>query len=815
MNFQRNLRQIIFSTSIRLYSQFANRLATGMTTIALVVFAVGLVGCGANSYAGMARAASGQIGLEDAPGTKTGSENHSSGAVRDVQDSQLPSGVNRRTDSAMVTGTESRQASINPITPSTGKAAAVAVKAVSSWKMRKVLTVQSLTCGTQSMTGAGTTTCTLTLSSAAQGGGFTSALSSNNGALSVPGSVVVSAGASKATFSATVAAVSTTQTASITAKAGGSTASFGIQLNACNSGLSVSSTTMSFGPVNIGQTGTSSVELTSWGNAPLTIASISVAGSMFQAAGLTTPLTLNPGQSATLALQFRPDHVSSFTGVVTISSNSPLGIATISLIGDGAAPALAGLTCNDAIVTGSETDGCSVSLNAAAPSGGVTVALSSNNGAVSVPASVSVPAGASSATFAATIAGVSTAQTASITGTANGSAKSFGFQLSVAAPALTLSNTNVPFGAVIVGQTATSMVTLTSSGNAPVTISSINVAGSLFKATGVNTPFTLNPGQTAALTLQFYPDHTSSYTGTVTISSNAAQGAATINMTASGIPSLSGLTCNTQSYSAAGTDSCLVSLYGTAPETGFTVSLVSNNSSVVVPASVNVTPGAMSATFPASVTVVSSSQTATVTATAGGITKSLALQLVPSSAMLTANASTVPFGSVLVNSPAEQSITLSASGTSPVTISSVTITGAGFSVSGLTAPFTLNPGQSAVLNAQFTPTAAGSFSGQVSITSNSSAGAVSIGLSGTGYGHTVQLSWNAPSASAIAGYNVYKAVNGSTAFQRVNSVAVSATTYSDASVLSNTSYVYYVRSVDGSGVESVPSNTTTVAIPTP
>jgi hypothetical protein len=813
LHFTNALINSLSSSCVRLRNQTANQPASCLITIALLVFGVGLSGCGANQYAGMSRAASGEIGLEEATGAVS-SESHRAAAVREVAVSQLPSGINGRSDSAIVMGPESTQASIHPMTPLTGEAA-MAVKAVSSLKMRKVLTVQSLTCGNQSMTGAGTTQCTVTLSSTAPSAGFVAALSSDKAAVSVPGSVTVVTGASKATFPATVAAVSATQTASLTANAGGSIASFGIQLNAYSPALSVSSTTVSFGAVSAGQTATSSVQLTSSGNAPLTISSILVAGSLFQATGLTTPLTLNPGQSARLTLQFHADHVSSFTGVVTISSNSPVGAATINMSGDGVAPALAGLTCNDSIVTGSKTEGCSVSLNAAAPDGGVTVALSSNNGAVSVPASVVVPAGASSASFAAAVAAVSTAQTASITGTASGSAKSFGLQLNVAAPALTVSSTSVPFGAVVVGQTATSTVSLTSSGNSPLTISSISVAGSLFKATGVTVPLTLNPGQTATLTLQFYSDHTSSFTGIVTILSNAAPGAATINMTASGGPSVSGLTCNTTSYAAAGTDSCLVSLYGTAPDTGLAVSLASNNSSVVVPASVTVAPGAMSASFSASVKAVSTGQTATVTATAGGTTKSFVLQLGPSSAVLTANASSIPFGSVLLNSPAEQSITLSASGSAPITISSVAITGAGFSESGLTAPITLNPGQTVVLNVQFTPTAAGTFSGQVTIGSSASGGTLSIGLSGTGYGHSVQLNWSAASSSAVAGYNVYRAASGGTGYQRVNSAAISSTTYSDGNVQCGTSYVYYVKSVDGSGVESVPSNTTAAAIPTP
>lgn len=779
----------------------------------LFLFGPGLTGCGANGYAGMSRAASGEIAFADAAG---GVEwgNHGAAAMREVSAVQAGAGIEGRTTSGMSGGSTSAQRANSPKVSVIGEAT-MAAKAVSSLKTRKVLGVQSLSCANQSMTGAGSTTCTLTLSSAAPSGGLVVTVSSNNAALSVPASVAVSAGSSRATFAATAAAVSTTQMANITANASGSVTSAGIQLNAFNPALSISSTTVSFGAVSVGQTATSSVTLTSAGNAPLTISSISVSGSLFKATGLTTPLTLNPGQTAVLTLQFYSDHVSSFTGLVTIASNAAQGAATINMSADGVASALAGLTCTDAVVTGSETDGCVVSLSGAAPAGGVAVVLSSSNASVSVPASVVVPAGASSASFATAISAVSSVQAATITGTANGCSRSFGIQLNVSAPALTVSSTTVAFGGVVVGQTATSMVTLTSSGNAPLTISSISVAGSLFKATGVNTPLTLNPGQTAGLTLQFYSDHTSSFSGIVTIASNAAQGAATINMSGDGVPALSGLTCSAQSYAGAGTDSCVVSLYGTATSAGFAVSLASNNASVVVPASVTVAAGAMSASFSATVNAVSTGQTVTLSATAGGVSKSFALQLGPASAVLTANASTIPFGSVLVDSPAEQPITLTASGSGPVTISSVSITGVGFSLSGLTAPLTLNPGQTSVVNVQFTPTAAGSYSGQVAIGSNASGGTIAIGLSGTGYKHSVQLGWSAPSSGTVAGYNVYRALSGSTAYQRVNTAALSATTFSDGNVQSGASYSYYVKSVDGSGVESNPSNTTTLSIPIP
>jgi fibronectin type 3 domain-containing protein len=64
---------------------------------------------------------------------------------------------------------------------------------------------------------------------------------------------------------------------------------------------------------------------------------------------------------------------------------------------------------------------------------------------------------------------------------------------------------------------------------------------------------------------------------------------------------------------------------------------------------------------------------------------------------------------------------------------------------------------------------------------------------------------------AITGYKVYRALGGSGGFSPVNSA--NQTSFSDTGVQSGTTYDYYVTSIDSSGVESSPSNTTTVAIP--
>jgi len=64
----------------------------------------------------------------------------------------------------------------------------------------------------------------------------------------------------------------------------------------------------------------------------------------------------------------------------------------------------------------------------------------------------------------------------------------------------------------------------------------------------------------------------------------------------------------------------------------------------------------------------------------------------------------------------------------------------------------------------------------------------------------------------ISGYNVYRAVGGTTSFAVVNSMDTQ-TAYTDSSVQAGQSYNYYVTTVDSSGAESAPSNTTSVTVP--
>jgi hypothetical protein len=267
------------------------------------------------------------------------------------------------------------------------------------------------------------------------------------------------------------------------------------------------------------------------------------------------------------------------------------------------------------------------------------------------------------------------------------------------------------------------------------------------------------------------------------------------------------------------TDICTVSLSASAPIGGLGVHLASSSSVVILPASVTVAANASSAQFTATVSSVASAQAVTLTASAGSVSESFLLELNPDVPTLSINATNVAFGSVSVNTPATQSVTLTSTGSAPVTVYAVALTGAGYALSGATVPVSLNPSQAATLNVEFDPTTIGPATGQLTISSDSSTGATAvIGLSGIATAaatYAVNLAWDAPSVSddPLVGYNVYRSSAGSSNSQLLNQAVVVQTTYADSAVQDGQSYDYVVKCVDAAGVESTASNIAAITVP--
>src|SRR5207302_888656 len=77
-------------------------------------------------------------------------------------------------------------------------------------------------------------------------------------------------------------------------------------------------------------------------------------------------------------------------------------------------------------------------------------------------------------------------------------------------------------------------------------------------------------------------------------------------------------------------------------------------------------------------------------------------------------------------------VTITNSGTTSITVSQASVTGTGFSVSGLTLPLTLAAGQGRGFSVSFAPQVAGTVTGSVTIASDATNPSLTIALSATG-----------------------------------------------------------------------------------
>ena len=111
------------------------------------------------------------------------------------------------------------------------------------------------------------------------------------------------------------------------------------------------------------------------------------------------------------------------------------------------------------------------------------------------------------------------------------------------------------------------------------------------------------------------------------------------------------------------------------------------------------------------------------------------------STQISVSPSSVNFGNVQVGSKSSQQVTITNTGTKTVTITQATVTGNGFSISGLRCPLKLLRGRHHTFEAIFAPTVTGNAAGSISIYSNSPPSPITVPLSGMGVsGVTLLLS---------------------------------------------------------------------------
>ena len=283
---------------------------------------------------------------------------------------------------------------------------------------------------------------------------------------------------------------------------------------------------------------------------------------------------------------------------------------------------------------------------------------------------------------------------------------------------------------------------------------------------------------------------------------------------------------NTVAVGQTATQTLHVSNSGSAPLTIESLSLKSQQFSfagpsvprTVLPAQgvdytisfVPTTSGSLSASL--QITTDASSTPASISLAGVGEKTSAALQVSPSS---------INFGNFVLHTTGTQTVTLKNTGDTNLTISGVTVAGAGFGFSNLSPGLSLSPNQSVSFQIWFRPDALGASAGTVSILSANIPSPASIRVSGDGVNstttpasrHSVSLSWHASHGRSIAGYRVYRNTVPDTDLILLTEVIPADLTYVDSTVVSGNTYAYVVTAVNSDGEESHHSNEVTVVIP--
>jgi len=382
----------------------------------------------------------------------------------------------------------------------------------------------------------------------------------------------------------------------------------------------------------------------------------------------------------------------------------------------------------------------------------------------------------------------------------------------------------ISFGSVGVGSSASQTAIVSNHGTADVTLTNITATGSGFSVTGFSGPTMLTPGQTINLTAAFKPKSSGQQSGSISVTIARQPTPVTATLTGTGTTSNLSMTPSTVDFGN-------VNLGSPASQT---LKLTNEGSESVAIKSASVSGNGFSISglnTPQTLTPNQSviftakfdpksagSTTGTISVTVSGGTEAVELSGVgvSSSVGLSVSATSLTFGNVKVGSTVTQTVTLKSTGNSSVDISNVSISGSGYTFSGVAPNTVLDPGQSEVLSVSFDPKTTGTSPGMVAISSDAPNPKMNITLSGAGTSNqqpSVELKWQQSTSSQVVGYFVYRGTKSGGAYSKLNSQPDSGTSYTDNTVASGQSYVYVVTSVGSDGVQSAYSSPLDVSIP--
>jgi hypothetical protein len=597
--------------------------------------------------------------------------------------------------------------------------------------------------------------------------------------------------------------------------------------------LSATPADLSFGMVSTGRSATKQIVLTNTGNAAVKIASLSAHGFGLTTNGLTPPVTLNPSENLTVTASFAPTSAGSATGSITVVSDAANSSLTIPSTGTGAQGELAisPAILNFGSVLSGQTKSQTITVTNTGDAALTIAQLRTSGSGYSISglvAPTTVPAGASvtfNVLFAPTTPG-SLAGTVSIASNASSSPSVLSLTgTGTAASAILSPNpASVSFSNMNAGSSSSRSVTISNNGNTPVTVSQIAINAKGFSVSGITTPLTLAPGQNTAVTVTFQPTGSGTTAGEITIASTQGTSivipvsGSAIQPVLSAVPAA--ITFGDVTEGSPASQAVQLANSGTGALSITQISVTGSGFSVgSVPLPVSLNSGQTSnfnvqfaptsaGSAGGSLTIVSNGPNSPTMIALSGIG-------IPATHSLVLSATNLAFGSVNAGSSSTQSVALTNSGNAKVTVSQITESGTGFTLSGAGTPVSLSPGQSMTFGVIFGPSASGTDSGSVTIASTATGFPKTIALSGTGVqitSHSANLSWGA-STSSVSGYNIYRSTVNGSGYSKINSGLVATLSFEDDSVQAGTTYYYVVTAVNSSGEESTDSNQAIAVVP--
>ena len=366
----------------------------------------------------------------------------------------------------------------------------------------------------------------------------------------------------------------------------------------------------------------------------------------------------------------------------------------------------------------------------------------------------SVAAGANctiSVTFKPTAAGTRTASV-SIADNASGSPQTVGLTgtgTSGGGPAVTLSPTSLNFGTDVVGVVSSPLtVTLTNTGGATLTISSFTLTGAHaadYTATN-NCGGSVAAGAGCTITLKFNPHGSGVSTAALSIADNATGSPQTLPLSGVGTYAQVAPASLTFSGQAVGTTSAaqVVTLTNTLPKSAITINSVTITGANPGDYAETNTCGSSLAAGASCAISVTFTPTATGTRTAsvsisdnaGGSPQIVPLTGTGSGApVVTLSPTSLTFaGQAVGTTSTAQMVTLSNTGGSTLSVSSISLTGTnpGDFAETNTCGTSVAAGANCTISVTFTPMATGTRTASVSIADNAAGSPQTVGLTGTG-----------------------------------------------------------------------------------